>query len=114
MRTGLLIKAACLALCLCALPLSAHALRCGQTLVREGDSTFEVRHKCGEPSFIEDYTEYVYVYPNHDERGVRIPYRVPHRSGEKWTYNFGRQRFMQALYFVNGRLWKIERLGYGY
>lgn len=114
LRTISLNKVALLWFCLCAFPISAYALRCGTALVQEGDSSYEVLRKCGDPSYIEEFTEYIYVYREHGDRGTRIPYRVPSRSGEKWTYNFGRQRFMRALYFVDGRIWKIETLGYGF
>lgn len=41
-------------LCLCSTAVMAESLRCKQKLVRPGDTTVEVKLKCGEPFAIED------------------------------------------------------------
>jgi hypothetical protein len=33
---------------------------------------------------------------------------------EDWTYNFGPNRLMQRLRFINGQLHEIDTMGYGY
>jgi hypothetical protein len=92
----------------------ADGLRCGNKLVVDGDTLDKVRTICGEPtevsrrdilqrpSFVRDGR--VYYFGN---ESVLVPV-------ELWTYNFGPNKFMRRLKFVDGRLQEIETLGYGY
>lgn len=87
----------------------AHAMRCGNLLVLEGNYTFEVLEKCGPPQYRDERVEY---------RGIRLrgaielseyePVKI-----EEWVYNLGPQMFMQQLIFENGRLVKIKHLHRG-
>ncbi len=98
------------------LPAHVLALRCGVHLVREGDHYIEVLKKCGEPTLQERWLEEQLVsrrihpvLPKH--------YRHVNTEGvvvQLWTYNFGRQKFMQQLRFENGFLERIEKLDYGF
>lgn len=80
----------------------AHAFRCGTKIVEIGDRKHRVLNLCGEPEFIDAYERAVGVYP------FQIIYV------EVWTYNFGKNRFMQELVFENGVLQRINTLDYGY
>lgn len=116
MRSSLLLAIALL----WASVVPAAALRCGSALVVEGQSKFEVLQRCGAPAYTDEYTEYRaggtnptiprpldslgQTYPAPVAREVRI---------EQWVYNFGPTRLMPTLTFENGRLIKIETLGYG-
>ena len=103
-----------LALCLLCLDVAfAHALRCGNRLVSAGEPKLTVWQKCGEPTATDSYVTY-----------RALPSPTPHSAGtstvyvpvviEVWVYNFGPQRFQQALSFEEGRLTAIRPLGYGY
>jgi hypothetical protein len=113
---------------------SADALRCGPSLVTEGAYKPEVLHKCGDPHFVEEFLLYetVFLHPHTHQRNIhrhRVPmhgthggYEIPagHEllttpvRAEDWTYNFGPNRLMQRLRFINGKLREINTMGYGY
>ena len=113
---------------------SADALRCGPRLISKGAYKPEVIHKCGEPDFVEEFLLYetVFLHPRTHRRRIhshRVPvygthggYEIPAGHTllttpirvEEWTYNFGRNRFMQRLRFIQGKLHEIESVGYGY
>ncbi|MEM8817064.1 MAG: DUF2845 domain-containing protein [Pseudomonadota bacterium] len=96
----------------------AHALRCGNKLVRDGMHEAEVLAICGEPTLRRDI--------GHALRGGGIRqghagyrYRLPGRFLSEvivteYVYNFGPRRLMRRLVFEGGLLVKIERIGYGY
>ena len=91
----------------------AHALRCGNKIVSEGDSTMLLLRNCGDPTLKEQFVDRVPVraydqvrnayYTTYDEQ----PYDV-------WTYNFGPQRFVQRITIKGGKIHRIESQGYGY
>ncbi len=83
----------------------ALALRCGNKLVDIGDRKIEVLEKCGNPVFVENWQEEIIVYRGRLERQIR---RISSTDIEEWTYNFGANRFLYFLRFVNGRLNRIE------
>jgi len=92
----------------------ADDLRCGSKLIEDGDSIEKVRTYCGEPTEISrreilrspSYVRGGRVYHLGTE-AVAVPV-------ELWTYNFGPNKFMRRLKFVDGYLEEIETLGYGY
>ena len=102
------------ALSLGALAARADNVRCGSRLANTGDTREAVRHKCGDPAEVSRQTllrrpTYFYrgrFYYSGDEL-VEVPVEV-------WTYNFGPNKFMRRLRFVDGLLEDIETLGYGY
>ncbi|MEM1413659.1 MAG: DUF2845 domain-containing protein [Myxococcota bacterium] len=84
----------------------AQALRCGNRLVQRGQSRYEVRQLCGEPQDIVRSTGYrqvaVQVAPGFVDsvaQAVQI---------ERWTYDFGSNRFMRHLTFEAGTLVHID------
>ncbi len=113
---------------------SADALRCGSRLITKGAYKPEVLYKCGEPDFVEEFLLYdtVILNPHTQQRNIhshRVPTHGTHRryeipSGHKllatpvqaedWTYNFGPNRLMQRLLFINGKLHEIKTMRYGY
>ena len=88
---------------------NALALRCGSSLVEMGDRKYEVRQLCGEPLFIEKWTDETVLYHIGKKRpgDVNIS-RISTAQIEEWTYNFGPMSFLRFLRFVNGKLRKIE------
>ena len=77
----------------------AHALRCGQRLVKDGMYEEHVVEICGEP-----------VSRRHLGYVLR-PYILKRPAG---ILNFGPRKLMRVLRFEGGRLTSIRTMGYGY
>ncbi len=98
----------------------ALALRCGTSLVLEGQAAFEVLQRCGQPAYTDSYIEYRRVLPrgvtplplDSESFGAGFP-AVREVRVEEWVYNFGSTQLMPSLIFENGRLVRIRTLGYG-
>lgn len=98
----------------CSSPALADAMRCGNRLVRDGDTQTAVRELCGEPSDVQ--TRSILRRPSFERNG-RIFYfgdSVVEVPVEVWTYNFGPYKLMRRVRFVDGLIDEIETLGYGY
>ena len=88
-------------------------LRCNGAIVSVGATRRQVLDKCGPPEHREQrevardqYVREFYDYKN--ERFV-LPKMTPGPIRlERWTYNFGSNRFIRYLYFRNDDLIKIE------
>lgn len=91
----------------------AWALRCGNSLVSENDSTQRLVQVCGEPTRIEKLEERraVRVFDRHVNEYVTVFETVPY---EVWTYNFGPRRFISRITVRNGVIRHIESGGYGF
>jgi hypothetical protein len=96
-------------------PMSARAdaVECNGQWALVGDSEVDLLGKCGEPSLREVRTE--------EKQG--ITYDKTAQAGEakkvtevieRWTYNFGPQRFVQYVTLAGGRVRSIQSGGYGY
>lgn len=89
------------------------ALRCGNRVVSVGAPLAEVAEKCGEPVYIEQWEEggdgYVSQLFDYETERYLAPrlIRAPLRM-ERWTYDFGTNKFIRHLTFQNGQLIKIE------
>jgi hypothetical protein len=100
--------------CLWGIHAEAAGFRCGSYAIDTGDSLESVRQKCGtpaevkrqdilqQPSFVRDGKRYFF-----GEQLVQVPVEI-------WLYNFGPNKLMRRLRFVDGVLENIETLGYGY
>lgn len=86
----------------CGWIIPAHAMRCGNALVQEGDPQYRVLKRCGEPSYRDAYS--LDVVP-----GVAALVDV-----EVWYYDFGPQSLIEVLHFENGTLTRITTAGYGF
>ncbi len=96
---------------------AAHAdddMRCGNRLISSGDTIDKVLTLCGEPRSREHRT--IMRRPSYDYGG-RIIYfgdgfvEVP---VEIWTFNFGPNRLMRRVRFIDGEVDNIDTLDYGY
>lgn len=97
-----------------AAPAHADAMRCGNRLVREGDTRSAVRDLCGQPTDVQTRT--ILRRPYYDFRGRLVYYgdglvEIP---VEVWTYNLGPYKLMRRIRFIDGIIEDIETLGYGY
>jgi hypothetical protein len=81
----------------------AEAFSCRQRLVSVGDTAYEVRAKCGPPTY-----EGVYEVTRTPEEGTAVT-----RAITRWTYDFGSSRLIRILTFEDGRLRRIESGPYG-
>lgn len=100
----------------------ADGMRCDSRLVSHGDSSHEVRSKCGAPQATEHRTETEVV-----RRRVVVPCRTPVGGGacveeqehvvthdiDTWTYDFGPSRLVHYATFVDGKLRDVQTGGYG-
>lgn len=78
------------------------AMRCDGHLIDAGDWPIEVREACGEP-------DYVARYPQAAIAGLGYIQTLEH-----WYYNPGPQRLLRRLIFTNGKLRRVETLGFGF
>lgn len=107
---------------------SAFALRCGHSLVQEGDYKADVLDKCGEPDSVDSHYERrgsanhanagIYDYNNRRHQGNSFNYGQQNYQEvevlvEEWIYDFGRARLRKLLRFENGKLKEVESLGKG-
>ena len=94
------------------LPGLAHAtdFRCGTQLVTEADTRATVLDKCGEPASKQMRVIWLRDIPR--GRGVLpLPNR---RVVEEWTYNRGRNQFIQLVRFEGDRFVEVLNGGYGW
>ena len=102
---------------------SAHALRCGNKIVRDGMHEVQVIAICGEPTTQRVIGRTLRVpdvraYPR-DRRYLldRHYYPAPYPTEvivTEYVYNFGPRKLMRRLIFEGGVLVSIESIGYGY
>ncbi len=96
---------ALLALASLLLATSAHAdtLRCGSSLISEGDAEAYVRQKCGEPDSKREVTEPVMA-----RRPDGFAYQTGTTTQEIWRYKRAPGKFPAVLTFDGGVLKKLE------
>lgn len=97
------VAAGALAIAVTASPAWAQSLRCGSSLVREGDTQGYVLEKCGEPDSKQTYTEPVYA-----RRQNGTAFQVGTTSKDVWRYKRGSGSFPAVLTFEKGMLKKLE------
>ena len=86
-----------------AVPAFADTLRCGSSLIKEGDTQGYVQDKCGEPESKQTYTE-----PVRALRPNGTNYEVGTTSKDVWRYQRGSGSFPAVLTFEKGVLTKLE------
>ena len=113
MRIPLLIGLAFIAAALAA-PAHADGMRCGGRLIRDGDPRAQVRAFCGEPADVQTRT--ILRRPSYFLRGRLVYFgdSLEEIPVETWTYNFGPNKLMRQVRFVDGIVDTVETLGYGY
>ena len=81
---------------------AAALMRCSGGVVNTDDRSFDVLRRCGEPSFRDEWDEYLAYH------------HLPSAHVVVWYYNFGPSRLLHVLSFRNGRLTSIDTDGYGF
>ena len=98
----------------------AEGLRCGDKLASTGESLYEVRAKCGDPDDAQHSVETRTV-----PQKVLVPCGTAAKLCEtvvlqtvqiaidRWTYDFGNNRFIEFAHFEQGNLVRVSTGSYG-
>ena len=91
----------------------ALGLRCKNRIVAIGDTSSEVLSKCGEPTHIDYWKEnhntyFSQLYDYEKDRYVAPKVLKGPIEFERWTYDFGSNKFIRYLLFENSKLIKID------
>jgi hypothetical protein len=81
--------------------------------IDEGDGKLDVLARCGEPALRDAWEETRAVYARDRKEGVAAAESTTVQL-ETWTYDLGRNRFVQFVTFENGRVIRIRSGSYGY
>jgi Protein of unknown function (DUF2845) len=104
---------AALAVTAFAAPARGDSINCDRGIVSTGDSKLDLLAKCGEPALmearLEERSHYLVSPDGRSGGGLSVIVKV-----ERWTYNFGPQRFLQFVTLETGRVRSVERGSYGY
>ena len=101
---------------------SAHAegLRCGDKLASTGESLYEVRAKCGDPDDAQHSIETRTVPQNvlmPCGEGAKlcevVVLQTVQIAVDRWTYDFGNNRFIEFAHFEQGNLVHVSTGAYG-
>jgi len=104
-------------------PARADGMQCGERLVTSGDTLYKVRSTCGDPDDARHRVEYRTVRvrvpgPCLEENGRRRCERETEQTIEvvidEWVYDFGKNRFVEYLYFEQGNLVRVSEGSYGH
>lgn len=96
-----------------AISVADNALRCNGSIVSLGATSREVLDKCGRPdqreSWETSHNQYVRQFFDYEKERFILPKLiVGPLQMERWTYDFGSNRFIRYLHFLNGELIKIQ------
>jgi hypothetical protein len=89
------------------------SLRCNGSIISLGATSQEVLDKCGRPyhreSWETSHNQYVRQFYDYEKERFILPKLVvgPIQM-ERWTYDFGSNKFIRYLLFQNGELIDIE------
>ena len=104
--------AACLAIALMPAPADADSMRCGSRIVKDGDTIEKVLDVCGEPTSKE--RTWIERAPQYELGGQSYSYPgTEYVPVDLWTYDFGPNKLMQRVRFINGLADSIVPLGKG-
>ena len=81
--------------------------------IDEGDGKLDVLARCGEPAVRDAWEETRAVYVHGRREGLATAESTTVQL-ETWTYDLGRNRFVQFVTFENGRVVRIRSGTYGY
>ncbi len=85
------------------------SLYCDGRIISVGDTAGEVLEKCGQPAYALQREQQ--MVSDYSYSGTTLVTTV---VIDDWTFNFGPDRFQYRLLLKNGRVSRIEDLGYGY
>ena len=89
----------------------AHAMRCGVSLVAQGQWTYEVLEQCGEPVEQHVKTVFLEARDRHGKGGgIAAATSI---TIEYWVYDLGPHKLRRLLRFEDGQLVRIDTLDHG-
>ena len=92
-----------------AIAVTSDSLMCSGGIVSLGDVASDLVNKCGPPTYTTQREQK--IVDGGDSTYERI---ITIAVIDDWTFNFGPDRFQYHILLKNGRVWKIDSLGYGY
>jgi hypothetical protein len=103
-------------------PSRAEGLRCGDHLASAGSSLYEVRATCGEPDDAQHTTEsrtvvHTTLVPCATDAAKRcavVSEQTVEIAIDRWTYDFGSNRFIELAHFEQGVLVNVTRGEHGH
>jgi hypothetical protein len=90
----------------------ADSMRCGSRIVKDGDTIDKVLDVCGEP--VKRERTWIQRAPQYELGGTH--YSFPGTEDvpvDLWTYDFGPNKLMRRVRFVDGLVVSIVELGKG-
>jgi hypothetical protein len=93
---------------------AAQSIVCAGKIINEGTTQAEVAAKCGTPVQVDRRSVYNGTAAALGGQPNVINGTATEVQIEVWTYNFGPSRLMQRIRFEDGRVVRIESLGYGF
>jgi hypothetical protein len=87
---------------------TSDTLSCSGGIVSLGDFASDVTRKCGQPAYADQREQKIVDENSFGDRTVTT-FII-----DDWTFNFGPTRLQYRLLLRNGKLWRIEDMGYGY
>ena len=98
----------------------ADGLRCGDKLASNGESLYEVRAKCGDPDDAQHSIETRTVpqkvlvpCANSAKLCETVVLQTTQIAIDRWTYDFGSNRFIELAHFEQGNLVRVSTGTYG-
>ncbi len=98
----------------------AEGLRCGDKLASNGESLYEVRAKCGDPDDAQHSIEtrtvpHKTLVPcaNSAKLCEVVVLQTIQIAIDRWTYDFGNNRFIEFAHFEQGNLVRVSTGTYG-
>ena len=92
----------------------SQSFRCSERIISTGSTRAEVAGLCGDPAQVEHKTIYNSLSAGVPGTSSLVAGTAVEIQVELWTYNFGPNKLMRRLRFVDGYLEDIDTLGYGY
>jgi hypothetical protein len=89
------------------------SIACGGGIVQVGDTQVDLLGKCGEPA-LKDVAIGEAGVALVREKPLAVDAASTTTAVERWTFNFGPNRFVQVVTIEAGRVVRIERGSYGY
>ncbi|MGC3996112.1 MAG: DUF2845 domain-containing protein [Anaeromyxobacter sp.] len=89
------------------------SLACEQGIVHMGDTRVDLMGKCGDPA-VREVDELETGLTLVQGNGLGMDGDVTSTTLERWTFNFGPDRFVQVVTLHGGRVTRIESGSYGY
>jgi hypothetical protein len=93
---------------------AAQSVVCAGKIINEGVTQVEVAAECGTPAQVDHRTRSVGATVAGGTQPTYIAGSSEDVQVDIWSYNFGSNKLMQRIWFEDGRVTRVESLGYGF